>query len=454
MTAKESFAQNRPANIWASVNFNKQEVVAGEPLLVTISVYTSTWFTAPPQYGEIQVPEAMMVEYQQRTGSLRKTIGNRSYPAVEKKYVVYPFREGENRLPALSIQVESPPEGDYRGKRRVVRSPERSFTVLPPPEGIATDKWLTAYQVDLSEQWDRPLDQLKQGDVLERQITIRTEGALAALIPPMQADTGSFGKVYPRAARLSNVQNQSSFTGTRVERWTYLLENEGSHNIPGIELSWYDPGSGQLKQATLGEKEITVNANPNLEFLLSMQDSLQAMLEIGEDVSEKEPFRWMGLNWWQWLVALLSAGILVYFHVLILRRVRSSLREKKIRTKESEERYFENLKKQAHGNPDPAELMRALISWYDRYRVDRYGPELEQFVCAWGDPGLKQALEKLEGIVYGGAERGDWNPKEMLMLLGEARKRAAARHAPPRNETLAPLNPAEQEAITCKDVRN
>ena len=95
-------AQNRPANIWASVQFNKSSVVVGEPLLVTITVYTSTWFTSPPEFSEIQVPEAMMVDYQQRTGAVRKTIGNKSYPAIEKKYVVYPFRTGENSLPSLT----------------------------------------------------------------------------------------------------------------------------------------------------------------------------------------------------------------------------------------------------------------------------------------------------------------------------------------------------------------
>ena len=445
------FAQSRPANIWASVQFNKREVVVGEPLLVTITVYTSTWFTAPPAFGEVQVPQAMMVEYQQRTGSMRKTIGNRSYPAVEKKYVVYPFRVGENSLPALDIRVESPPEGDYKGKRTVIRSPEQSFTVLPPPEGIPADTWLTAYEVGLSEQWGRPLDQLKQGDVLERQISIRTDGALAALIPPLEPDTGSFGKVYPRGARLSNVQNRTSFTGTRVEQWTYLLENEGAHRIPGIGLSWYDPGSGQVKQAKLEDREITVAANPNLEFLLSMQDSLKAMLESGQDIKEKEAFSYLGLNWWQWLVALLSAGILIYFHLLLIRRLRSNLRQRSIRAKESEEWYFEKLRKEAH--TEPAGLMRALMSWYDRYRQDRHGPQLQEFVCAWGAPELQQALGQLEGMVYGGAQGGSWNPKEIIGLLEEARKSAARKHAP-RPHSLIPLNPEEQETILCNEVRS
>ena len=77
---QHSTAQTNPANIWATVQFSKQQVVAGEPLVVTFTVYTSTWFTSPPQFDEIQVPEAIMVEYEQRSGALRRTVGKKSYP--------------------------------------------------------------------------------------------------------------------------------------------------------------------------------------------------------------------------------------------------------------------------------------------------------------------------------------------------------------------------------------
>ena len=70
--------------------------MVGEPLVVTITVYTSTWFTSPPVFGEIQVPKALMARLEQRTGSLRKTIGKKTYPAIEQKFVVYPIQIGEN----------------------------------------------------------------------------------------------------------------------------------------------------------------------------------------------------------------------------------------------------------------------------------------------------------------------------------------------------------------------
>ena len=73
-------AQKKPASIWASARFNKETVMVGEPLVVTITVYTSTWFTQPPVFQEIQVSGALMVRLQNTVGAKTVTIGNKKYP--------------------------------------------------------------------------------------------------------------------------------------------------------------------------------------------------------------------------------------------------------------------------------------------------------------------------------------------------------------------------------------
>ncbi len=441
-------AENKAANIWASVQFNKRSVVVGEALMVTITVYTSTWFTSPPEFSEIQVPNAIMVEYQQRTGSVRKTIGNKSYPAIEKKFLVYPLKEGENSLPSLTIVTECPPEGDYKGKRKVIESPERTFRVDPVAEGVEMDSWLTASNVNLSERWDKPLENIKQGDVFERQITIEAFGALAALIPPLQLDDTGFGNIYSRAPALNNIQNQSSFTGSRTEIWSYLMESEGTYTIPGISISWYDPGSKRKESAEIGSREINIAANPDMDFLLSMQDSLQAMLETGEETVD-EPFQWMGLNWWQLTVSVLTLVIILYLLYSLIRRIVMRVRERKILSRDSEERYFEDfLKKSREG--DPAMLMGALLSWYDRYRKERYGPVFGDFICAAGDPELKEQFVMLEGILFAGSDQGEWSGRKLAELLTKQRKRLSGKNTPVAQEKFALLNPVSEEPASCK----
>jgi len=440
-------AENKPANLWASVQFNKRSVVVGEPVLVTITVYTSTWFTSPPKFSEIQVPNAIMVEYQQRTGSMRKIIGNKSYPAIEKKYLVYPLKEGENNLPSLTIVTESPPEGDYKGKRRVIESPVRTFRVDPPPVGVTMEPWLTAKDVKLSERWDKSLENLKQGDVLERRITIEAFGALVALIPPLEMDESSFGKLYSRKPELSNIQNQSSFTGTRTEIWTYLMESVGTYTIPGLTVSWYDPGSEKVDSSEIGAREITIAANPNMDFLLSMQDSLQAMLESGEE-PVKEPFQWMGLNWWQLTVALLTLFIILYLLYILIRHISTAEREKKITAMDSEEHYFEEFLKVC-SQGDPSQVMSALHSWYDRFRVDNFGPVFRDFICASADPELQEQFSNLEGILYGGIGTENWSGHRMKDLVAIHRKKISWTNSTGARDEFSELNPQAEELVSC-----
>jgi hypothetical protein len=288
------------------------------------------------------------------------------------------------------------------------------------------------------------LDNLKQGDVPERQISIRAQGALAALIPPLELSPGSFGSVYSRPADLDNVQNTASFTGTRTEYWTYLLDTEGRHIIPGIEISWLDPRSGNLKQTSIAEREILVAANPDMDFLLSMQDSLQALLATGDIGVEKESFNWLGLNWWQLLVLVLSIFVFLLFLTRWIRRMAFRVRAKKSASRESEQWYFEQLLKA--GDKRPEIFMSALLSWYDRFRKDshgkdRFGPALESFIYTLDNDELNHSLSQLEQIVFGGADPRGWSGKILSDHLGEARKKAGRKQDPASVGFLKTLNP-------------
>ena len=161
-------ADVKPARTWATCAFNKSKVMVGEPMVLTVTVYTSTWFTQPPVFSEIQVKGALMVRLESRGGAKSVTIGNQSYPAIQQQYVVYPSLIGTNTLPAVEVQVETPPEGGYKGVQRTIYTKERTFEVTGPPEGVDTANWMTAFDLRVTDSWDRPLEGLKAGDIIER----------------------------------------------------------------------------------------------------------------------------------------------------------------------------------------------------------------------------------------------------------------------------------------------
>ena len=444
MVCSASHAQKKPASIWAAAYFNKEEVMVGEPLVVTIKVYTSTWFTEPPVFNEIQVAGALMVRLQQRSGASTTTIGNKRYPTIEQRFVVYPTNVGQNSLPSFEVITYCPPEGDYKGIERTVFTKERKFTVLAPPKGIDTSQWLSAYSLDLSETWDKPLDNLKAGDVLERRIRIRAGGALAALIPPVTIRPIDFGSTYPKPPILGNVQNKSSFSGSRTEIITYLMEEEGSFTIPGIEVPWFNLRSKQLEKKLIDPIQIQVASNPDLEFILSQQKALQEALanELPEEPTEDEPFEFLGLNWWQLILVIIAVLAVVRLLVGWLRRLKDRMRISKEEHLDSEAHYFELLKR-ALERGDHDEMIRQLFFWYDRFRADNYDATLMDFVSKIGDDKLLEVLKDTSVSLYGSDRKMkiEINQKEISTRLSSARKRNAALIKKDKEESLLDINP-------------
>lgn len=390
-----AYSQKKPASIWATARFNKKSVMVGEPLVVTITVYTSTWFTEPPVFSEIQVAGALMVRLEQRTGAKTVTIGNNRYPAIEQKFVVYPTKVGENLLPSFQVITTCPPEGDYKGRERTVRTKESLFTVLPPPEGVDTSQWLSAYNLRLSETWNRPLENLKAGDVLERRIRIRAGGTLAALIPPIEIDTVEFGSIYPKPPILGNIQNAASFTGSRTEILTYLIESDGSFIIPEVQVPWFNLRKKERETAVLQSISIEVAPNPDIEFILSRQKALQEELakEAPAVVEEETPFEFLGLNWWQ-LILVVLAVIAVVLQLIRWAKKFSRNREKKLQAQLASEEHFFKLLIEALEKGESHAVIRQLYYWYDRFRVNKLGPEIGDFVDDSEDKSLLELLEK------------------------------------------------------------
>lgn len=439
-----ALAQKKPAKIWANASFNKNNVMVGEPLVVTISVHTSTWFTQPPVFEEIQVKGALLVRLEQRSGAKSITIGRKAYPTIEQRFVVYPNIVGENTLPSFNVKTTSPPEGDYKGVERTVATKERKFIVQGPPEGMDTSKWLTAYDVSISETWDKPLENLTAGDVLERRISIRASGALAAAIPPLDSTIIEFGTVYPKTPILGNIQNATSFTGSRTEISNYLIEKDGKFIIPETSISWFSLKTKQIESTKLEAREIEVTPNPDLAFILTRQKELQAELAKDETpaVTDEKPFEFLGLNWWQLVLSILAISSILKFVFNKIRAIQIQNQKRKKDKLESEEHYFQ-LVGEACKKGETRLVVRQLMFWYDRFRSDKYKPELNDFISKSNDKVLSENIEVIAKDAYE-EDKIDGTITETDLLykkLSDARKKRQSESERMAKESWLDLNP-------------
>lgn len=284
-----SFSQN----IIAYINLNTNEAYIGQPVRLTISVYTSTWFTAGIDLGNIKIDDALTVSF--RSVSNSKTFSGKKYAGVSFYYNVFPTKDGKITIPSLSINIESPKPGDYKGLKRTVKTKPKYLNVLPIPLGYDPNKWLVATYLSVTQKWSMPLNNIKVGDVLQRTINRSAGGTLSEFIPATIYDSISGVSLYPRRAKVNTNKSKTAISSSRSETINYLFEKEGDVILPSMEYIYYNAGNKKFYKKRIDSVFIQVKPNPDLSMLASIKKSLQKdSIETAE--IEEKPFLIFGVT--------------------------------------------------------------------------------------------------------------------------------------------------------------
>ncbi|GAA0877626.1 hypothetical protein GCM10009119_05940 [Algoriphagus jejuensis] len=376
-----SFAQT----IWADVTMDKSSVYVGEPVEVTVKVYTSTWFTSGLDLGNIKVKSAFSVYFRPVSTSFQRD-GN-TYAGVEQIYHVFPYEIGNVTFPVLDIEVESPAPGDFKGVKHTVKTKEKTIKVKPAPAAFASSEWLVAGGLSVSERWTSPdgsrdHQHVKVGDVLQRQITRTAFGTVSELIPPIEWDSLPTVSEYPSRSGVNNNKDKTSISATRTETMRYLFEKEGEVTIPEMVFTWYNPYHQKLYKRTLKAVTIEVAPNPDLGVLASVRDSLaQQQAEILEEKAEEKPWTIMGMSPMRFGAFVLAGIVVLIFLFKILRQLYFRQKAKRSAYLVSEAYFFDQFKK-ALRSGDRSEISTKLYRWIDSMHLEE--PSVSYFLRKFG----------------------------------------------------------------------
>jgi hypothetical protein len=366
---------------------------------VRITVYTPTWFTKAPNFGEYQVRHSFTVRTD-RPQSMYETINGKRYTTLYYEYIVFPLKEGTLELPPLKVEFESPVEGDYKGKAIVVTTNGTSLEVLPIPENPENNPLFVASYVSLSENWNTNFSDLKVGDVLERTIRISSSGTLGNMIPPLDMDSITWASRYSGSASLSQNLSDKSLSSQRIEKYTYLLEEEGSYTLPEISTSYYHIQSRKWIKRTIPSKTISIAPNPDLYALKTLQDSLNAG---AADIywGDSKPLTVFGMSIKNFVVALASLLITCWVLILIWKQCILWYKAYRKRYLVSERYYFRQLLK-VFQQMDNQQIDAYLYRWLSK--LDRQKPiitisELENRV---NSDKLVSAVNEFHRMEYSG----------------------------------------------------
>lgn len=200
-------------NIIAYTTLNTNEAYIGQPVKLTVSVYTSTWFTSGIDLGNIKIDDALTVYF--RSVSNSKKFSGKNYAGVSFYYNVFPTKDGQITIPSLSINIESPKPGDYKGIKRTVKTKAKNFNVTPIPLGYNPNNWLVATYLNVNQKWSIPLNNIKVGDVVQRTINRSAGGTMSEFIPATIYDSISGVSMYPKRAKVNTHKSKTNISSTR-----------------------------------------------------------------------------------------------------------------------------------------------------------------------------------------------------------------------------------------------
>ncbi|MDB4583476.1 BatD family protein [Draconibacterium sp.] len=383
MAKNESSAQKTDA--FARVSVSPREGVVRQSYKVTITVHSSTWFAKPLQFANLRIDDAFIIPFT-RTVSSINYINNKKYATLSFYYLVFPYNTGNLEIPELEISASIPPEGGYKGEPVTIRTKAQKIKVNPIPSSKDETVWMVAKNVSIIENWNKPIDNLKVGDVIEREITITANGTLPSLIQPFKIEQPELTSIYPKEPDLQDKRNNEDVNGVRIERYSYLFEEEGEITIPEEELLWWNPQTKRAYKRTLPEKTLSIAANPDLAMMESLKDSLMALSAPTELEAEEETLPWLRIAFIVFVLVFIG-----YFGTKAYWAVSTRIKTKRAAYLQSEAYYFKEVL-QALNRKSTKEFIRALYVWFDKARKHEQTAAINYFLNS-------KEQEKIEKIV-------------------------------------------------------
>ncbi|WP_430817845.1 BatD family protein [Carboxylicivirga sp. RSCT41] len=425
-------AQNIDA--FATARVNTRKVVIEQPVKVSVKAYSSTWFTQPLSFGNLQV-EGAYIQAFKRTQSSIEYINGKKYAALEFYYVVFPYTSGEITFPELALSTSIPPEGDYKGQPVTLRTKAISITVEPAPEDAEPGRWLVASDARVSNEWSLKLNKLKVGDVVSRKITTRASGTLPTFIDEPLVEQVDFASIYTSEPEFIDDRDHKSVNGRRIDTYSYLLEEAGEFTIPELEISWWNPYMQRFYKRKLPAYTLTVQPNDDLAELELLKDSLQALKpSFNDDTAEtaeadSKPYK-------KYIIAALIGLVLLYMIIKTAIYLRKRIIKQRLQYVSSERYWFNRLLRQKNRH----RFIAAIYSWIDHLNLL---PGKQTFkAISSKDEKLKEALQELNQSVYSSkAKNKQTNIARIKSRLRQNRKRYTSSNSDIKAVSLNDLNP-------------
>ncbi len=405
-------------------------VAVGQPLRMHVTVLAPNFFTAPPAFPAIEIPNAIVSLVDERAQLGTETIGGTTYSLIGRTYTITAQHAGAFTLPPAKISFRYAAVPGRPGVGGQVSLPALAVTVRESA-GAESKPAITA---NLKQTLDPDPRGLKTGDALTRTLEVYAAGIAPMMITPPEFSAPAGVRVYGHTSQLNEVKGQHDefLGGRRLDRATYVFERAGEYTLPAIEIRWRDP-QGREHSARAEAIKLTVAAGttipgiaPEAEPANQPQVAARPRIDLRSTLTLAAAIAGMALMFW--LVRRFGIPLL------------ASWRTRRRRTAESEDAYFRRALAACRKN-EPLAAYDTLVRWARRTGAGSLR------ALASAEPELRTEATRLESVLFGPGPSGTvWRGHALAAAARAARTALhASKRSSPHASALPPLNPWSTE---------
>lgn len=240
------------------IELAEEQVVVGQPLVLTVKILVPTWMPKPPTYPNFEVPGLMVRLPQRSTTSISEMVEGTTWAGVQRRYRLYPLQTGAFVIPSQEVALTYADPQTQAPTAFAMPSPEVLFEAVIPDGARDLPAPVIARGFELVQELEGETD-LGVGDTLVRRVNARIDGTTAVLIPTlMPPHEGEAIRAYSTDPVIAENEDRGTLSGERREKVTYLAQSEGTASLPPIRIEWFNLETGSVELAELAGVDLTI----------------------------------------------------------------------------------------------------------------------------------------------------------------------------------------------------
>jgi hypothetical protein len=382
-----------------NIEIEPKAVAVGEKVTLRLSIFVPTWFSSPPVFPSLELVNAItrLPPDSSYPGSLK--VDGETWSGIIREYEIYPLVGDRFSFPEQTISAKyADPETNTPVETEVI-IPSIDLVASVPEGAEQLNPYIGGISLELEQLIDGDITALKAGDAMVVTYTAALDGMPSVFLPPLYRDSSQAG--------ISSYVAEPVFSdekfSTRIEKVTFVFEQGGEVEIPGISVRWWNSKNKTIETVSTDPIQVTVES-----------------IRLGEAGKLNISVLSQSGGWKRWVLAGLCLLILAY---LIKRKwpdYQRRRQQKRSRYLASEEYAYRQLQ-DAIKSEELGTVYRALLGWHKKRLTNSdINRGIQELIHDIKGPAFY--LKQISEVLYGGISE-EINFAEMTAELDKTRSR-------------------------------